>query len=134
MQDKYAPLKRDLNHVKATKMYRAVKGDKIDELFAFHLNKAQLSLPVKRVTAGKYMFGTRQILAKIINGRLVIRVGGGYMGADEFIEQYGKIELLKMMKADGQNIDKELKDLKADKRAGSTGRNTINSAAMKAIM
>jgi hypothetical protein len=47
------------------------------------------------------MFGTRQILCKIINGKLVIRVGGGYMGADEFIEQYGRIELLKMMKADG---------------------------------
>lgn len=44
------------------------------------------------------------------------------MGADEFIEQYGKIELLKMMKADGQNIDKEIKDLK---RAGSAGRSSI---------
>lgn len=82
-------------------MYKAVKGDAIDELFAFHMNKAQLNLPVKRITAGKYMFGTRQILCKIINGKLVIRVGGGYMGADEFIEQYGRIELLKMMKADG---------------------------------
>ena len=36
-------------------------------------------------------------MAKIINGKLVIRVGGGYMGADEFIEQYGKMEILKMM-------------------------------------
>ena len=29
----------------------------------------------------------------------MIRVGGGYMSADEFIEQYGKIELMKMQKA-----------------------------------
>jgi len=36
-------------------------------------------------------------MAKIINGKLVIRVGGGYMGADEFIEQYGKMEMLKLM-------------------------------------
>ena len=42
------------------------------------------------------MFGTKQILAKIINGKLVIRVGGGYMSADEFIEQYGPMEILKM--------------------------------------
>lgn len=44
------------------------------------------------------MFGTKKILAKIINGRLVIRVGGGYMNAEEFIEQYGKIEMMKIMK------------------------------------
>jgi len=64
---------------------KVVKGDKVDELFAFHLNKHQLSLKVTRVAAGKYMFGTRQILAKIVAGKLVIRIGGGYMGADEFI-------------------------------------------------
>ena len=44
------------------------------------------------------MFGTKKILAKIINGRLVIRVGGGYMNAEEFIDQYGKIEMMKLMK------------------------------------
>ncbi len=38
-------------------------------------------------------------MAKIIKGKLVIRVGGGYMSAEEFIEQYGAIELEKMMKA-----------------------------------
>ena len=32
-------------------------------------------------------------MAKIINGKLVIRVGGGYMSVAEFIEQYGKIEM-----------------------------------------
>lgn len=41
------------------------------------------------------MFGTKKIMAKIINGKLVIRVGGGYMGVEEFIEQYGKMELMK---------------------------------------
>jgi hypothetical protein len=41
---------------------------------------------VKRLGPGKYMFGTRNIIAKIINGNLLIRVGGGYMSADEFIE------------------------------------------------
>lgn len=100
LEDKYATLKRDLNQQRPAKVYRPIKGDQVDELFAMHLNKAQLNLPVKRLTAGKYLFGTKQILAKIINGKLVIRVGGGYMSADEFIEQYGKIELMKMMKDD----------------------------------
>jgi hypothetical protein len=32
-------------------------------------------------------------MAKIVAGKLVIRVGGGFMSADEFIDCYGKIEL-----------------------------------------
>ena len=44
------------------------------------------------------MFGLRKIMAKIINGKLVIRVGGGYMSVHEFIEQYGKIEMMKLQK------------------------------------
>ena len=39
--------------------------------------------------AGYYMFGTKKIYAKIINGKLVIRVGGGYMSIDEFMFYYG---------------------------------------------
>jgi len=86
LEDKWGPFKRELNKVKEVKVYKAVKGDAVDELFAFHLNKHQLNLPIKRLGPGKYLFGTKQILAKIINGKLVIRVGGGYMSADEFIE------------------------------------------------
>ena len=44
------------------------------------------------------MFGSKKILAKIINNRLVIRVGGGYMNAEQFIEQYGRIEVMKKLK------------------------------------
>lgn len=40
LDDKYALLKRDLNAVKAPKIYKPIKGDAIDELFAFHMNKA----------------------------------------------------------------------------------------------
>ena len=90
LEDKYAALKRDLSAVKAHKCYKSVKGDQVDELFGHHLNKCNCGVHVKRLGPGKYLFGTRQILAKIINGKLVIRVGGGYMSADEFIEQYGK--------------------------------------------
>ena len=40
LESKYAPLKRDLQKVTQHKVYKAVKGDEIDELFAAHLNKA----------------------------------------------------------------------------------------------
>lgn len=38
------------------------------------------------------MFGTRKIYCKIINSKLVVRVGGGYMGIEDFILQYGEVE------------------------------------------
>ena len=58
------------------------------------------------------MFGTKKILAKIINGKLVIRVGGGYMNAEKFIEQYGKIEMMKMIKMEeNKNIIDSISNL-----------------------
>ncbi len=39
------------------------------------------------------MFGSRKIYAKIINGKLVIRVGGGYMSIAEFVDHYEQQEL-----------------------------------------
>lgn len=108
----YMKLKSDLEYVNKPvtaetikeklpefKPMKVLKGDKVDELFAFHLAKHRCALKVTRIATGKYMFGTRQILAKIVAGKLVIRVGGGYMGADEFILQYGEVELMKFMTA-----------------------------------
>lgn len=42
------------------------------------------------------MFGTRKIYAYILNGKLIIRVGGGFMIIEEFISTYADIELNKM--------------------------------------
>lgn len=44
------------------------------------------------------MFGSRKIFAKIMNEKLVIRVGGGYMLIDEFLQTYGQAELDKLEK------------------------------------
>jgi hypothetical protein len=126
LEDKWGPFKRELNKVKEVKVYKAVKGDAIDELFAFHLNKHQLNLPIKRLGPGKYLFGTKQILAKIINGKLVIRVGGGYMSADEFIEQYGPMEILKIQQQEERNDP----DYDASKK-GPTARMSIRMTSPK---
>lgn len=37
----------------------AVQGDKTDQMFSESLNKSCLNLPVKRLSEGKYMFGSR---------------------------------------------------------------------------
>jgi len=72
------------------KLYRAVKGDIVDELFADYINRLNCPVPIKRLGNNYYTFGTKKIFAKIINGKLVIRVGGGYMGIEEFMMYYGQ--------------------------------------------
>ena len=78
--------------------------DEIDKEFATFINKAQLPFKVRKVRKNEqygfieYLFGTRKVIAQMINGRLLIRVGGGYMYVEKFIEQYGKFEIKKMQK------------------------------------
>jgi len=75
----------------------------VDELFADYINKLGCPVPIQRLGNNQYMFGTRKIYAKIINGKLVIRVGGGYMGIEEFMMYYGQQELLRLAKKEVQN-------------------------------
>lgn len=68
-------------------------------------------------------------MAKIINGKLVIRVGGGYMSVDEFIDQYGKIELLKLMKAEGDPMADEILKKGGGARHSTVGEKRLNLEA-----
>ena len=109
LEDRYQQMRKEVFKIKQIKLYKPVAGDVVDEMFAGYLNKAKLTIEVQRIAANNYMFGTRKILAKIINGRLVIRVGGGYMNAEEFIDQYGRIEMMKMMKKDKDKSEMNMK-------------------------
>jgi hypothetical protein len=74
------------------KWYIPVKGDPIDEMMAKYLNECPYYVPVKRLGEGQYMYGSKKIFAKIMNGKLIIRVGGGYMLIDEFLKNYAEQE------------------------------------------
>ena len=65
--------------------YKPIKGDQIDEIMALNFNNCDLNVPLQRVSEGTYVFGSKNITAKIKNGKLVIRVGGGYMLVNEFL-------------------------------------------------
>lgn len=130
LEERYSQMRKEVFKIKQVKLYKPVVGDVVDEMFAGYLNKAKLTIEVQRISASNYMFGTKKILAKVINGRLVIRVGGGYMNAEEFIEQYGKIEVMKMMKmeesknAQGYNTEERAKTstgLEAERRKTQMG-------------
>jgi hypothetical protein len=74
------------------KWYIPLKGDPIDEMMAKYLNECPHYVPVKRLGEGQYMYGSKKIFAKIMNGKLVIRVGGGYMLIDEFLKNFAEQE------------------------------------------
>ena len=50
-----------------------------------YMRLAGVEVPLKRLGGGYYLSGTRKIFAKIMNDKLVVRVGGGYMTIEEFI-------------------------------------------------
>jgi hypothetical protein len=53
-------------------------------------------VPIRKLYESFYLFGSKKIFAKILNGKLVIRVGGGYMIIEEFIATYEEPELIKL--------------------------------------
>ena len=76
--------------------YKALKGDLVDEMLAKYINSMEISVPIRRLGDGFYLFGTRRIYAKVMNNKLVVRVGGGYMSFSEFIDTYALAELKKI--------------------------------------
>ena len=88
IHNRHLALENAYHHKKETGpkiRYKAMKGDVVDNMVAEYFNETNCPVPLERMGNGYYMFGTKKIFAKIINGKLVIRVGGGYMGIDEFI-------------------------------------------------
>ena len=73
-----------------------------------HIIQNNIKLKISRISPGKYSFGSKNIMAKIVNMKCVIRVGGGYMGADEFIQTYGPKEIVMLIDAE-QNKNTEVK-------------------------
>ena len=52
---------------KPKKLYKAVKGDIVDEMFADYINKLNCPVPIKRLGNNQYTFGTKKIFAKIFS-------------------------------------------------------------------
>mmetsp|Transcript_28851 Transcript_28851/g.51392 ORF Transcript_28851/g.51392 Transcript_28851/m.51392 type:complete len:784 (+) Transcript_28851:309-2660(+) len=79
-------------------VYTPVKGDVVDEALAEYLNNRaeQIPVPFYRQDFEVYIFGTKRIFVKLDCGRIAIRVGGGFMQLEDFLEIYTKQELEKM--------------------------------------
>lgn len=63
--------------------YVPVKGDAVDEALADYINtapdKSSMQVMFVRMNPGVYQFGSKKICIKVEQGKIHIRVGGGYM-------------------------------------------------------
>ena len=53
-----------------------------------------------RESEGIYQFGTKRVFVRVEKDNIVIRVGGGYLSIDEFLEVYTPQELEKLERKD----------------------------------
>lgn len=84
-----------------------VKGDAIDMRLAEYINnypdRSRLKIMFQRESEGVYLFGTKRVNIRVDNNNINVRVGGGYLSIDKFIEQYTPSEVEKMLRMDSTN-------------------------------
>lgn len=94
-----------INQLKIAEMelgfvYVPVRTDNIDCRLAEYINWSTARPALKslftRESEGVYQFGSKRCNVKWEINKLMVRVGGGYLKIDEFVEQYLPIELEKI--------------------------------------
>ena len=81
-------------------VYIPVKTDATDVGLAEFMNnypdKSKLKIMFDREKEGIYMFGTRRVTIKVNRGKPQVKIGGGFMPIEDFIDQNGPPELEKL--------------------------------------
>jgi hypothetical protein len=114
---------RDEHIKKHKKKYKAKKGDEVDELLGELLNNTNTEVEIKRTGEGKYMIGDKKVSAKVVNGKLLIRIGGGYMTMEEYMKSFGEAQLKRNQrkaKRENKGKGKESKRMKTIRYSGQT--------------
>ena len=81
-------------------VYVPVKTDATDVGLAEFMNnfpdKSKLKIMFDREKESIYMFGTRRVTIKVNRGKPQVKIGGGFMPIEDFIDQHGPAELEKL--------------------------------------
>jgi hypothetical protein len=107
-------------------------NDQVDQklntfLNDFYAKKRVSQIPFRRVSQGNYEFGTQKVLVKVDNEKIKVRVGGGYLLLDKFIEMNAPVEEAKLMNA--KNISgKFSKNVNVKKVTGGKAIYSLESA------
>jgi hypothetical protein len=85
-------------------VYIPVKNDSVDKRIAEYINnypdRQKLKIMFMRESEGVYQFGSKRVHVKVDKDKINIRVGGGYLSIDEFLDQYTPQELEKLERKD----------------------------------
>lgn len=85
-------------------VYIPVKDDSIDHRLAEYINnypdRSKLKIMFMREAEGVYQFGSKRVYVKSDKDKILVRVGGGFLSIDEFIDQYTPDELQKLERKD----------------------------------
>lgn len=88
-------------------VYIPVKSDTVDKALSEYINnypdRRKLKLMFLRMQEGVYEFGTRRVHVKVERNAIHVKVGGGWVPIDEFLEQYIPVELERYEKIDPLN-------------------------------
>ena len=79
-------------------VYKPAKDDPIDKKLADFINNVSTrnkfnKFMFRRETEGVYTYGRRRVFIKLEKGQIIIRVGGGYLTIDEFIDFYSPFDM-----------------------------------------
>ena len=103
-KDQMASLKQEVIDVRTgCATYIPVKRDIVDETLGDYINKLdhqKMRIMFMRESAGVYEFGQKRVMVRVERGKIQIKVGGGYLSIDEFLEQYTPDELAKLKRRD----------------------------------
>ena len=84
--------------------YIPANDDVVDKKLAEYINsyhdQQKLKIMFMRESSGVYEFGTKRILVKVEREKILIKVGGGFLSIDEFLDQYTPEELAKVERKD----------------------------------
>ena len=97
---------------KAVINFSGTKGaDEVDQLLSNYIDTTSENLgglEIKKLDKpGQYMFGHKKVMAKVSNGKLIVRVGGGWMPIEDFIKYYVENELAKHKKTEKELLVRE---------------------------
>jgi len=76
--------------------YKSIDDDVVDKMLEKFVQTHKVKIPINRIDPSKYLFGTKIISAQIINGILMVRVGGGFMTMEEFVDKHTDKEILSL--------------------------------------
>ena len=66
--------------------YSAERGNACDERLAELIKELNIRMPIKMIEEGKYMIGTRIVMANLEMKTVMVRVGGGYREFKEYVK------------------------------------------------